>query len=65
MAERSSAQYNSIERDFHEAPNMYRNLNSIRLSVNILNDQKCRLKKINEIKDEIRERESMSKNHSN
>ena len=54
---------NSIRHDFHETPNMYPNL-----SVNISNDQQCRLNKINEIKDyfiaEIKERELMSKNIS-
>ena len=53
----------SIERDFHETPNMYPNL-----SANTSNDQQFRLNKINEIKDyfiaEIRERELMSKNLS-
>ena len=53
----------SIEHDFHEAPNMYPNLNA-----NIFNDQQCRLNKIDEIKDcfiaEIRERKVMSKNLS-
>ena len=50
----------SIERNFHETPNMYPNL-----SANISNDQEFRLNKINEIKDyfavEIRERELMRK----
>ena len=53
----------SIERDFHETPNMYPNL-----SANTSNDQQFRLNKINEIKDyfitEIKERELMSKNLS-
>ena len=48
------------EHDFHEAPNMYPNLNA-----NLSNDQQFRLNKINEIKDyfiaEIKERELMSK----
>ena len=54
---------NSIEHDFHEAPNMYLNL-----IANISNDQQFRLNKINEIKyyfiAKIKERELMSKNLS-
>ena len=54
---------NSIEHDFHEAPNMYLNL-----IANISNDQQFRLSKINEIKyyfiAKIKERELMSKNLS-
>ena len=68
MVEHSSIKCNSIKRDFHETPNMYPNLNAIRLSANISNDQQLRLNKINEIKDyfiaEIRERELMSNNLS-
>ena len=63
MVERSS-----IKRDFHETPNMYRNLNEVPSNANISNDQQFRLNKINEIKDcfiaDIRERELMSKNLS-
>ena len=48
------------ERDFHETPNMYPDLNA-----NLSNDQQFRLNKIIEIKDyfiaEITERELMSK----
>ena len=54
---------NSIEHNFHEKPNMYRNL-----SANISNYQQFRLNKINETRDyfiaEIRERKLMSKNLS-
>ena len=54
---------NSIEHDFHKAPNMYPNL-----SANISNEQQLRLNKTNEITDyslaEIRERELISKNLS-
>ena len=39
-------EYNSIEHDFHETPNMYPIL-----SANISNDQQFRLNKTNEIKD--------------
>ena len=50
----------SIERDFHETPNMYPNL-----SANTSNGQQFRLNKINEIKyyfiADIKERELMSK----
>ena len=46
----------SVKYDFHEAPNMYPNLNA-----NISSEQQLRLNKINEIKNyllaEIRERE--------
>ena len=56
-------EYNSIEHDFHETPNMYPIL-----SANISNDQQFRLNKTNEIKDyfiaDIKERELMSKNLS-
>ena len=55
------AECNSIEHNFHEAPNMYPNLSS-----NTSNDQQFRLNKISEVKDyfiaEIKERELMSKN---
>ena len=55
------AECNSIEHNFHEAPNMYPNL-----SANTSNDQQFRLNKISEVKDyfiaEIKERELMSKN---
>ena len=48
--------------DFHEASNVYPNLNPLNIP---LNDQNFRLNKINEIKDcfvaEIKERELMSK----
>ena len=63
MVECNSIECTSIERNFHETPNMYPNL-----SANISNDQQFRLNKINEIKDyfiaEIRERELMSKSLS-
>ena len=53
----------SVKHDFHETPNMYRNLNA-----NISNDQQFTLNKINEIKDyfiaQIREKELMSKSFS-
>ena len=56
-------EYNSIEHDFHETPNMYPIL-----SANISNDQQFRLNKTNEIKDyfiaDIKERKLMSKNLS-
>ena len=56
-------EYNSIEHDFHETPNMYPIL-----SANISNDQQFSLNKTNEIKDyfiaDIKERELMSKNLS-
>ena len=55
------AEFNSIEHNFHETPNMYPNL-----CANISNDQQFKLNKINEIKGYfivgIRERELMSKN---
>ena len=55
------AECNSIEHNFHEAPNMHPNL-----SANTSNDQQFRLNKISEVKDyfiaEIKERELMSKN---
>ena len=61
-------EHSSIKRDFHETPNMYRNLNEVPSNANISNDQQFRLNKINEIKDyfiaDIRERELMSKNLS-
>ena len=54
---------NSIKHNFHETPNMHRNLNA-----NIWNEQQFRRNKINEIKDyflnEIREKELISKNIS-
>ena len=53
MAERSSAECNSIKHGFHETPNMYRNLNAISLSANISNDQQFSLIKINEIREPI------------
>ena len=63
MAECNSIECTSIERNFHETPNMFSNL-----SANISNDQQFRLNKINEIKDyfiaEITERELMSKSLS-
>ena len=59
----------SIDRGFHETPNMYPNLSAAPLNAVLLsNQQQFRLNKINEIKDyfiaEIRERELMSKNLS-
>ena len=54
------AEFNSRECDFHEATNMYPNLNAIPRS----NPQQFRLNKISEIKHyflaEIKERELMS-----
>ena len=56
-------EFNFIKHDFHKTPNIYPNLSS-----NVLNEQKLRLNKINEIKDyllgEIREKELISKNLS-
>ena len=56
----------SIDRGFHETPNMYPNLSAALLNAVLLNNQQqFRLNKINEIKDyfiaEIKERELMSK----
>ena len=63
MVQRSSIECNSIKHNFHETPNLYRNL-----TANISNDQQFRLNKINEIKDyfiaAIKERELMSKTFS-
>ena len=59
---------NFIENDFYITPNIYLNLNAIRLNANISNEQQFRLNKINEIKDyflaESRERELISKSIS-
>ena len=56
MAERSSAECNSVDHGFHETPNMYPNLNAVLLS----DQQQFRLNKINETKNclvvEIKER---------
>ena len=56
----------SIDRGFHETPNMYPNLSAAPLNAVLLSDQQqFRLNKINEVKDyfiaEIKERELMSK----
>ena len=68
--ERSSAEYNSIEHDFYETPNLCPNLsatplNAIQLSATTSYQQQFRLNKINEIKDyfvaEIEERKTMRK----
>ena len=49
---------NSIKNDFHKTKNIYPNLNAILLNVNISNEQKFRLNKVNEIKDYFLEKET-------
>ena len=51
MVQRSSSEYNSIEHDFYETPNMYSSLSTTPLNaIPLRNQQQFKLDKINKIK---------------